>query len=726
MKTDAELHALAERALAQHRAREGAGTLYRDMDLEIEEAVRATPPDPNAEASRDDGRPIDIALSSETAVERYDFWTDTRYNEVLEHTADAIDMSRAGAGMPFLADHDSSDWTSHMGTIRDVRLDPTTKKLRGRVTFSRRPDAQALRADMLDGIRTKISVGYRVDPTRVAVTRGKDGAHDTHRFQRWTPLEGSSVAIPADEAVGVGRALDGLGPHELTKLRTIIATMQQTPTPAPKAEERAVPEPTAAATAAEAPPPVDLKVVRAEVRDQTKRVIEILKEHKLETRMAEAIEKEIDVPTALAMVREMYSNNLAQSVASPAAVSLTPSEQKRYNLARGTGTFINAADKKGDTSSFETEISDTLRKNLPPGQKDGGGLWVPMCANTDTARLHNAANERGLFLRNQFGAPQTAYDPRQRTGLATTSGSIGGDLVFTVPGEFLEILRNFMAVYAAGASYMTGLQGPIAFPQQLAAGTASWVAENPGSDVSDSNMTFDQVTLSPKTTQSSTSYSRQLWVQSVIDVDGLVKQDLAAITALLLDLAAIAGTGSSNQPTGITAWSGTSSYAMGTNGGTPGYVDLVGMESLITAANADQWPLSYMVHPTTRGTFKKAVPLSSTNGLPVWTNSAEMGVGVGLQSGGTSRKVGELNGYPAWATAQIPNALTKGSSSGDCLAGIFGAFSQLVIGDWGMFEIIVDPYRLKKQGMIELTTFAMYGIAIKYPAAFAVCKDFLA
>jgi hypothetical protein len=102
-------------------------------------------------------------------------------------------------------------------------------------------------------------------------------------------------------------------------------------------------------------------------------------------------------------------------------------------------------------------------------------------------------------------------------------------------------------------------------------------------------------------------------------------------------------------------------------------------------------------------------------------------IGAGAAPGQPGARVpGELNGYPAWASAQVPNNLTKGTSSGICLAILFGAYSQAVIGDWGMMEIIVDPYRLKKQGMIELTSFAMYGVAVKYAAAFAAMKDALA
>ena len=66
-------------------------------------------------------------------------------------------------------------------------------------------------------------------------------------------------------------------------------------------------------------------------------------------------------------------------------------------------------------------------------------------------------------------------------------------------------------------------------------------------------------------------------------------------------------------------------------------------------------------------------------------------------------------------------ALTKGASGATLSAVIFGVFNTMVIGMWGSgFELVVDPYRLKNQGMIELTTFVLTDIAIRYPQAFVV------
>lgn len=79
-----------------------------------------------------------------------------------------------------------------------------------------------------------------------------------------------------------------------------------------------------------------------------------------------------------------------------------------------------------------------------------------------------------------------------------------------------------------------------------------------------------------------------------------------------------------------------------------------------------------------------------------------------------------VDGYIARSSNQVPKNLTKGSGT-NLSAVIRGVFNVMVIGMWGSgFELVVDPYRLKKQGMIELTTFVMTDIAIRYPQAFVV------
>jgi len=64
----------------------------------------------------------------------------------------------------------------------------------------------------------------------------------------------------------------------------------------------------------------------------------------------------------------------------------------------------------------------------------------------------------------------------------------------------------------------------------------------------------------------------------------------------------------------------------------------------------------------------------------------------------------------------------KGSST-DCHAIILGDFTQVVIGEWGVIDVVVDPYTPKKQNMIEVTTFQNVDILVRQTACFAAIQD---
>jgi len=399
-----------------------------------------------------------------------------------------------------------------------------------------------------------------------------------------------------------------------------------------------------------------------------------------------------------------------KAIATPAVV-FTDKERRAYSITRAINALSSAmgpepGQRGKPIAGFEVDVSQQIETDLRnvPGFMSHGGLMVPLMTK-------KRDYDEEMFV---------------RAGLDSATSTKGSELKFNVPGDFLPLLRNLQVCALAGAQTMTGLRGPVRFPNQNAAATATWSAENPGSDVSDSNLTLQQIALDPKTLLASTSYSRQLLAQAVIDVESMVRQDLALVNAIALDLGALAGTGASNQPTGVISTSGIGSVTTGANGGTAVYNDLVSLETLVAQANADQLgSLAYITSPKIRGQLKGIVPLSNTVGLPVWTPSGKQPLGDASIQGASARVAGELNGYPAWASQQSPDNLTKGTATTICSAVTFGAWSALTIGDWGMFEIIVDPYRLKKQGMVEVTSFMMAGVAVRYAGAFAAIKDAL-
>jgi hypothetical protein len=77
--------------------------------------------------------------------------------------------------------------------------------------------------DMLDGIRTLVSVGYRIQ--KMELISEVDGIKN-YRATKWQLLELSTVAVPADASVGFGRSEE----IEITTTQTMEKTLQIEPT----------------------------------------------------------------------------------------------------------------------------------------------------------------------------------------------------------------------------------------------------------------------------------------------------------------------------------------------------------------------------------------------------------------------------------------------------------------------------------------------------------------
>jgi HK97 family phage major capsid protein/HK97 family phage prohead protease len=638
----------------ERRKKKAAGDTGADDDPEETEEDDAT------DAGADEDR-FAIAISSEFPVRR---WFG---QEILDHSPEAVDLSRAKSGLSFLDSHDSK---SIIGVVNDVKLDKKEKVLRGVVQFSRNPKAQEVKRDVQDGIRKYISVGYGVN--EYTIVENKDDKVDTYRATSWTPYEASSVAVPADPNVGHNRKAGERG----FPVKVINSS-----------GERSAEQTTEARTMAE----TDHAQVLIDSRKTAGDIVKLGKRHGIDQeRIATWISEGRTLDAVSALVLEEVASRSAKPITTPGAeareqLELTEKEQREYNLARGIMMLVaneEADENHGKRQNcLELEISQTIERASRPGH---GGLFVPW-----SVKNVNAISKRA--------------------GLDSATSTKGTELKFTEPGAFIEFLYNSMRVKELGATTISGLRDNVAYPKQTGKATGSWVAENPGSDVADSNLTLGQVPSSPHTYQSSTSYSRQLLAQAVIDVDTLVRQDLARDMALSADFAAIAGPTGGSSPVGIMNTTGVQSFvdaADSGNGGEVAYIDILKMIEDLEDTNADQLgDPAWLTTPSIKTLLKNTSRLANTIALPVWTDADTVG------------------GYKARSSNQVPKTGVRGSTSNNH-ALILGVFSTLVIGMWGSgFELVVDPYRLKKQGMIELTTFMLMDVALKYPQAFVVAQS---
>ncbi len=155
-------------------------------------------------AADTDARTIPLSFSTETPVPRTipkDFpdkaIAGKRVNEILSHEDGACDLSRLHA---LCVDHDLK---RQVGALSDVKIDG--KRGQALAKFSRGAEGEKELQDVLDGIRSDVSVGYRVRAYRMEPAKSSSDL-PTLRVTRWQPYEVSIVALGADPNVGMSRA----------------------------------------------------------------------------------------------------------------------------------------------------------------------------------------------------------------------------------------------------------------------------------------------------------------------------------------------------------------------------------------------------------------------------------------------------------------------------------------------------------------------------------------
>ena len=78
-----------------------------------------------------------------------------------------------------------------------------------------------------------------------------------------------------------------------------------------------------------------------------------------------------------------------------------------------------------------------------------------------------------------------------------------------------------------------------------------------------------------------------------------------------------------------------------------------------------------------------------------------------------------LMGYRVAQTSNAPSTLTKCSTSGSCSAMIFGNFNDLLVGQWGGTDVLVDPYQGSNSGTIRVVVFQDVDVAVRHAEGFS-------
>ena len=229
----------------------------------------------------------------------------------------------------------------------------------------------------------------------------------------------------------------------------------------------------------------------------------------------------------------------------------------------------------------------------------------------------------------------------------------------------------------------------------MAIGMARWMGfsinenfDSPyqSSSITESALTVDQVTMQPRTIGALTDYSRRLLLQSSIDIENLVRRDLAQSIAIEVENQAINGTGTGSYPLGILNVTG-----INTESGVAAFSDFVNAEASLSTDNALLGSLGYLMNSALRGTLKTTEKATTTNGVFVYEAD------------------NTINGYSAYVSNSMPNSTA-----------IFANFSDILMGFWSGLDIMVDPYTGSASGTVRVVAMQDYDIAIRHPES--ICK----
>lgn len=456
---------------------------------------------------------------------------------------------------------------------------------------------------------------------------------DKYVAKSWRPVEASLVSIPADVSVGVGRSSDA-SPEPVT-VKVITEEI-------PMTNE------------------VDVAAIEAEARKAAQKdaaqIVELGARHNQSDMAKRAIAEGRSVAEFRGELLDVIGSERALESQD---IGMTDKELKKFSLVRAIHALANPTDRRAqEAAAFEFECSEAAANEFGRAAQ---GIMLPTDVLRTWKRDLNSADEADLFGEDYRGT------------------------------DFIDVLRNASSVMQAGARTLNGLSGDVRIPKKTAAASAAWIATEGGA-ASESEMTVGNIAMTPKTLGAFTDVTRQLMIQSSMDVEALIRDDLAQAIALAIDLAGLEGSGASGQPTGILNTSGINSVT-DFAAANPTFAEVVTLETALAEDNALMGNLAYILPASMYGALKTTEKASGTAQFVV-------------EPGGT------INGY----RSIVSNQGTAGNL-------YFGNFSDLLVGFFGGLDLVVDPYTASTTGTVRVVALQSMDVAVRHAVSFAVGND---
>ena len=366
--------------------------------------------------------------------------------------------------------------------------------------------------------------------------------------------------------------------------------------------------------------------------------------------------------------------------ANAGVIGLDKKEAKRFSMfkalnAQRTGNWKGA--------EFEKEVLEASEKKFE-----------------ETGRR---AQHGGFLLPTDIVGKRT-----KRAGIAYGGGSGSGAALVatdTMSDSLIDALfANTVVGNLAGLTF-DGLVGNVTVPRVAGKSGVTWINPETGT-TTESDPTFDAVTLKPCYAVGKSVITYSMQKQSSIALDAFLEKHLAQCLGEALDYAFVNGKTANGQPVGILN-AGIGSVSAG--GAALTYAKVLELIKKVKKNNVDGANVSFLTNPDVEAQLSATPTIAGVLSQMVWQDGAD--------------GIGRIKGRPAYVSTNVPSNL--GASTNQS-ALICGDFSQTILGLWSGMELRLDPYTSADNGSLIVRAFYPVDFNVGRPGAFAAVTDILA
>lgn len=297
-------------------------------------------------------------------------------------------------------------------------------------------------------------------------------------------------------------------------------------------------------------------------------------------------------------------------------------------------------------------------------------------------KMINAVLENRSFTEDEAKVMSEARADFAKSGISPKGQIVYRSIAATVAGAGQEnvaedkwnlevAVRNNLIATKMGADFVGNLVGDVSIPQ-YGGSNVLWKGETATAE--DGQGAFTEVTLTPKRLTATLDISKQFLLQDSNDAEAMLIRDLAAAVAEKLDKTVFGAEKLDNAPAGLFNGVAAEKGIADMN-----YDDVLALEETVELANGTNY--MFIVNPKVKFALK----------------GTQMANGLQMVFAG-----GEIDGYKTISSNSVAD---KGIICMDP--------RELVIGQWGGYDITVDPYTKAADGQVRLVINAYFDAKLR-------------